>query len=205
MKKLLLLIVIIFISISSFSQEKQIIDEDCIYIFTRSTMSKRGFIAEDFNINDTLSTHVGIGFVENKKYVIYNIDNIKKNENQSSLIKEDYNSFVRLDDIYYSSIWKYKITKSNKIRLIEILKSFERENITFDKEFKLTNSNSNLYCSEFVFLVLTQLNLTIKYEPPKKKLNSFYSSLLKRNTLEYIPVDFFLELHCFKLVENKFY
>jgi predicted DNA binding protein len=188
---------------SSFSQEKQIIDEDCIYIFTRSTMSKRGFIAEDFNIHDNLSTHVGIGFVENKKYLIYNVDNVKKNENQSSLIKEDYNSFVRLDDIYYSSIWKYKITKSNKIKLIEILKSFERENITFDKEFKLTNSN--LYCSEFVFLVLSKLDLTMKYEPPKKELNSFYSNLLKRNTLEYIPVDFFLELNCFELVEHKFY
>lgn len=205
MKKLLLLILIIFISISSFSQDKQIIDDDCIYIFTRSTKSKRAFIAEDFNIRDTLSTHVGIGFVENKKYAIYNVDNVKKNEHQSSLIKEDYNSFVRLDDIYYSSIWKYKVTKSNIRRLIEILKSFEKEKITFDKEFKLTNSNSNLYCSEFVFLILTQLNLIPNYKPTKKELSSFYSNLLKRNTLEYIPVDFFLELHYFKLVENKFY
>lgn len=200
MKKLLFFLLI---SVSALSQEN--FEENCIYIFTRSTTSKKGFIAEDFNIRDSLSTHVGIGFFKKENFVVYNVDNVKKSKYKSSLIREDYPSFVNLNDIHYSSIWKYQVDTSKMNQLFDVLKSFESKNISFDKEFKLDNSSTNLYCSEFVFIVLEKLALTKSFSPIKKNLSGFYKNILKQSSLEYIPVDFFLELNYFELVKEKFY
>ncbi len=202
MKKLLFLFLISF---SSFSQEKESVEENCIYIFTRSTTGKKGFIAEDFNIRDSISTHIGVGFIKKGKFIIYNVDNVKKSKHQSSLIREDYSSFINLNDIYHSSIWQYKVTTSKMNELHDVLKSFENNIISFDKEFKLNNSESNLYCSEFVFLVLEKLDIAKTFIPVKKDLSGFYQNILKQTTLEYIPVDFFLELNCFELLKENFY
>lgn len=200
MKSLLLFLFVL----NAYCQEN-IIEDDYIYIFTRSTKSKIGFIAEDFNIQDSLSTHIGIGFVEKGRYIIYNVDNIKKGDNNSSLIREDYSSFIRLSDLYYSSIWQFKANKEQKIQLIKIIKRYESYVISFDDEFELNNSIQNLYCSEFVYLVLKELKLTNTFIPVSKELTEFYKNILKKDFLEYIPVDFFQKLNYFYKVDSKFY
>lgn len=76
--KVYLLILYLTSYIHIFAQNIQKEEDEHIYVFTRSTTNKKGFIAEDFNIKDSLSTHVGIGFFENGKYQVYNVDTLKK-------------------------------------------------------------------------------------------------------------------------------
>lgn len=165
-------------------------NNNSIYIITRSTEHKRGIIAKDFNLLDSLSTHVGIGFLENDTLKLYNISNTEVNKYGSSLIIDDYNSFVNLKDFKYCSIWSYNLNVVEMIKFKKILRSFNNSSISFDNEFDL--KNNKFYCSEFVHKVLNKFDKTIFHSKPiRKKLNLFYSKALKCTFLEYIPVDFF--------------
>ena len=122
-----LLILCLATAINNFAQNIKIADSEHIYVFTRSTTHKKGFIAEDFNIKDSLSTHVGIGFFENGKFNVYNVDNVKKSLNQSSLIREDYSSFINLNNIYHSAIWSYRTNKLKINTLKDALNQYEKQ------------------------------------------------------------------------------
>lgn len=89
--------------------------------------------------------------------------------------------------------------------LKDVLKQYEKKIISFDKDFSLDNAATNLYCSEFVFLILKEVESSYNFKPIKKELTPFYKKFLKRSTLEYIPVDFFTEHNGFKIVEQKYY
>ena len=202
MKLKLSLIVLIFNYFFTIGQNNQDVSNS-IFIFTRSTDMKVSYIAHDFNTSDTLSTHVGIGFKINNEYQIFNVSNDIKSSSKA-LRSESLETFLKVQGIKYHSVWEYEIPSDTKDKFIKVLSEYDNRQITFDYDFEIKN-DSKLYCSEFVFLVLKKLHLTRSYKGKKKELNNFYRNLLKRNTLEYIPVDFFLDLHYFKLIENKFY
>lgn len=69
-----------------YSQEKKNIQfkEKTIYIIARSTQSKEGLIASNFNIKDKILSHVGIGYIEADKLQVYNVSNYKINKKDSS-------------------------------------------------------------------------------------------------------------------------
>lgn len=164
--------------------------ENAIYLVCRSSKQKISFIAKDFNLLDSLITHIGIGIFENNELVVYNVSNFKKNKKESSLIKESYDEFISLDDIVYVSIWKKEI-KNNKKRIIETINFYENLIIDFDFSFDL-KTNKQLYCSEFVYKVFKDARILEKtYNPTKKKLEGMYAINLG-GTFKYIPVDFFI-------------
>lgn len=182
--------------------DKMKLTENNIYIVGRSTKYKQNIIAKDFNIKDSLLTHIGLGLLEDEVLKIYNVSNYLLNDFDSSLIVEDLESFINVSSLTYYSIWEKESTAKNIARLKKILNSYINTVITFDDDFIL--ENKGLYCSEFVYLVLKQIDaLNIKLTPRIKKLTPFYSRALRRDYLEYIPVDFFQEFDDFKLLYSK--
>ncbi len=171
-----------------------------IYIFGRSTKRKQRIIARDFNDRNPLLTHVAIGVHQQQVMKIFNITNILPSDEASALQIESVYDFIDLEDIQYFGIWELALNEIeiNKIKLA--LSEFTAKKIIFNDDFQLNNGN-HLYCSEFVYLILKKVEpLNIDDSMiVRKKLNSFYSRALKRDYLEYIPVDFFIDIKGLKL------
>jgi hypothetical protein len=185
------------------AQEEPLTDNS-IFIFTRSTLSKIDYIAKDFNISDTLSTHVGLGLLTTEGFKIFNVTN-DKNPNDSALICESLESFIAIDDIKYYSVWEAKLSDKVVKKISEILDKYSKLKIEFDYEFNILDDNK-LYCSEFVLSVLQKANPNKFYfKPLKKDLNQFYERALSRSRFEYIPVDFFTQLNHFKKIDERYY
>lgn len=198
-----IIILVLFYHLT-FLLQGQSFHDNTIYIFTRSTQLKASYIAQDFNLRDSLSTHIGIGLKINGEYQIHNVTN-ESTLSDTALICDNLKSFIEIDGIKYYSIWELKSSPEEIEILTDILKSYSESVINFDYEFLLEENNA-LYCSEFVRNTLEKLNSQkFSFKPVKKELNSFYEVALNRVHFEYIPVDFFMVFNDFKLVENKYY
>lgn len=174
-----------------FSQIKPTTDYE-IYIVCRATKNKQNIIAKDFNLKDSLITHIGLGVKTNNGLIVYNVSNFKKSASASSLVIESLDEFLKIDDLIAYSVWSIKVKDIVKIdKLYNLIKKSQEIKVEFDYDFSLDNGKTKLYCSEFVYNMLTLSGIIANVEPVVKKLNPFYSKALKRNELEYIPVDFF--------------
>lgn len=205
MKTIILNFLALFFCQSVLSQKSIGKDVNSIYLVCRSSQSKKNIIAEDFNLKDSLVTHIGLGYVENDSLMVFNVSNDKKNRNNSSLLKESLNSFFKQDGIDYYSVWEYKTNSNEMNKLKSVIAEYLNRKIDFDFSFRM-NKNDELYCSEFVHEVLLKTNAEKFYFLPEtRKLNPFYSRALHRETLEYIPVDFFTKFNVFtKVYEQHF-
>ena len=201
MKNLLLMLIVFVTGFGELYAQNHLDDKDSsLFIICRSTKSKQSIVAEDFNINDSIITHVGIGYYENGMLKVFNVSTDKKNSQGSSLIQEDFQTFTNVPDISYSSVWQYKCGRQEVSHMITILESFSLKSIKFDFSFELENGN-DFYCSEFVYEVLHLLdNRKFNFNPVQKELSKFYASILKRDFLNYIPVDFFQQYPSFRKV-----
>ncbi|WP_124979565.1 hypothetical protein [Nonlabens xiamenensis] len=171
------------------------------YLVTRSTAGKRNFIAADFNLKDKYSTHIGIGIKQNDVIQIYHV-NVGAAPGESALQKEDMLSFISDAMVEYYTIYKIKLPHGEADRLNLILKKWEKKFILFDHDFRLGNG-LQFYCSEFVKLVLEEVNpVRFAYLPIRKPLTNFYANALRRKELVYIPVDFFLNMKDVVMVQN---
>lgn len=201
-KKVLLYLIIGIFPLFGFSQNKNSfsLEEKSIYIVARSTQTKEGLVASSFNIQNKVLSHVGIGYVEKNKLNVYNVSNYKTNNKGSSLLKETFEEFINEKGIIYYSIWKYKPNENTfnsfRTKLDEIGSTVQK----FDNEFRL--DNKDLYCSELVYNLLKELQLT-SFLPQTRELGMMYSLALGRKTLKYIPVDFFLSEKKFKIVHEE--
>ncbi len=194
-KRLILLHFLLFFTIHGNAQVS--FEDGELYIVTRSTNAKRFFIAKDFNLSDTLSTHVGIGIAEKGELKIYHVEPDSA-PGKSALSKVSLKDFTAVPDLASYAIWK-DISISNGSLLQDTLRYWENKKIAFDFEFNL--ANENLYCSEFVWMVLKTLqNPSYEFVPIEKELNDFYKKTLGSDKLVYIPVDFFVELKMFKKI-----
>ena len=201
--KFILYLSFILFNLNVIAQKSIEFNTSKLYLVTRSTENKQNIIAKDFNIKDSLSTHIGIGYFENQKFKIYNVSNIEVNTNDSSLIIDSYESFINLKDFKYCSIWScvLEVDKMNKFK--QILKTFENKKLTFDHEFDL--KNSSYYCSEFVYNVLKLLDEEkFNFTPKTIVLTDFYKNVLKREKLKFIPVDFFQTNQLFTIEYEKY-
>lgn len=183
-----------------YAQQHFSLDKDVIYIVTRSTQSKEGLVASSFNISDKIISHIGIGYVENNKLMIYNVSNYKSDSRGSFLQKETLVDFISEKGIEYYSVWKHKPDKKTLDEFRVLINKRSSAVIKFDKNFNL--DNNDLYCSEFVFNLLKDLKIT-SFTPIKKELGVVYSVALGRKILEYIPVDFFLSESIFNLLYEE--
>lgn len=177
-----------------------------IYIVARSTIFKTKIIAEDFNLIDKKITHIGLGILENDSLTVYHISSEMNNDESSSLVSEGFNSFAYCNDVTYVSIWSSKLGKRSLSSLKRYISTLKQSFINFDNSFSLSLSNDDrsLYCSEFVYKALLETGKKkFLFKPVSKKLNDIYQKFLQRDTLEYIPVDFFQTLGFKKVYEKN--
>ena len=169
--------------------DKVQLNPKAMYLVTRGTTSKGAIIANQFNLSDRCSTHVGIGIVENGYLKIFHVTNEEK-DSPSALAKETVQRFVDVTDAEYLSIWECQTATANVALLRNLLYSYFGEKIAFDFNFN-DEDDENMYCSEFCVKVLKKLNSDFNFPLVEIQLDSFYSLALGRETLKYWPVDFF--------------
>lgn len=193
----ILSLVILFLAIKIPDYNKIPEEDHKVYLVYRATENKQNIIAKDFNVNGSIMTHVGLGIKINGKLNIYNVSNVKFNANGSALLNENLDEFLKVDGLIDYSIWSYSINTETKDKLLGLMEKELDKTIQFDYEFCLDNGDDNLYCSEFVYNILKQLNIANSLEPYIKELNSFYNKALGVNKLTYIPVDIFQQIKGF--------
>ena len=167
------------------------LSEDRIYIFCRGTRSKAYLLAHKFNMRDTNSTHVGIGFYHDQRFFIYNvIDEAPKDK--TALVVDSLSSFLSSNEVYYFSLWECANNQRELALLKQQLTSYVNRKITFDTQFRLAEDDS-LYCSEFCAQVLNNFGGgKFEFFPLNKPLNNpLFEAVLGRRNISYYPVDFF--------------
>lgn len=173
-------------------------EEKTIYIVLRGTDSKSGWIAKKYNHIDNNASHVAIGLKYDQQFKVIHISD-ELSERNDNLFHENIYDFISRDDLIYVSIWKLKKIDINTFHKIK--ESIEKSTFTiqeFDK--KIMINNDFYYCSEYVNDILEYNNIKIFYKK-KIKINGIVKSYLGRDTLEYYPVDGFMES---ERVENIF-
>ncbi len=166
--------------------------ENVLYFFCRGTKGKAGLLTKRFNLQDTNITHTGIGFYENGGAIIYNVSDVANGLN-GVLYVDSLESFINTGDVYYVSIWEYKVNHLGYNTLKNILKTYSGKHITFDRFFNISLDDT-LYCSEFCINILKQLKipeLTFAASKYSLEKNILYESYLNRKELIYYPADFF--------------
>lgn len=159
------------------------------FIIFRGTKTKQGFYARDFNIKDTLSSHVGLLMFKKgigwRVFHVSDYNDIVTDFREMSIV-----SFLNEEEkITSASVWEVNISK--RIKLLNELESYHSKKIIFDKYFSLKDS-TRLYCSEFVCNVLKKVDSS-KYNYPfeQRELKGIYKTYFRRDTLKYYPVDIF--------------
>ncbi|MEO6669580.1 MAG: hypothetical protein ABIN36_08915 [Ferruginibacter sp.] len=164
--------------------------ENIIYLFCRGTYSKVGMVAKYFNLMDTVSTHVGIGYLRKGKLAIYNVTT---NSNTNNAFKiESLEEFTSMDDIYSLQVWSIVLNKSDRRKVYGYCSRFSHKVISFDYKFNTANDDT-LYCSEFCANLLRYVNATkFNFAPNSKDIsNTLFEVILNKKELIYYPVDFF--------------
>lgn len=180
------------------------LDTQKIYLIFRGTNSKQGNTAKKFNLNDSLVSHVGISYHNGADWRVFHVLNIK-NDSYSDLNVESLDTFFNLknNNTYYGSIWQ--VNNLNYIEIQQIKNQIEnllKLQIKFDESFSSTKE-TELYCSEFIFSLFNSLNTDkFLFEMHKVKLETLHSYLLKKDSLEYYPVDIFLKNENIKKVKE---
>lgn len=160
------------------------------YFICRGTNSKRDVIADNFDVNKSDLTHVGIGFIINKKFQLYHIqpgENIILN----SIRLENLNDFINISDIYLFEIWEVFSDKSELKNLNDSIQQMINKKIQFDNNFNLKDEE-NYYCSEFVAKALNQ-SVSFLYKNSKIKSPRLLKTKTKEEVFEFYPVDFFVQ------------
>jgi Permuted papain-like amidase enzyme, YaeF/YiiX, C92 family len=180
-----------FLSKTQKSGVKQLLlDKEIIYVFCRGTSTKSNLIAKFYNLEDTLSTHVGIGFFKEGKLNIYNVST---NPVKSSALRiETIEEFINPDDVYSLTIWKVDLSKKEKLKVMAYCSNYRRKKIKFDYRFTIAKDDT-LYCSEFCANLFNTINAKkFHFTPVSKNIEHTLSEvLLNKKVLLYYPVDFF--------------
>ncbi len=178
--------------------------KDKIYLFCRGTRSKAGIIANKYSNTDKMISHVGIGYIENNKVYIYNVNDISDNK-RSALFIDSVQSFIAVPAAYYFSLWEYGSSRKELAKLKALCQSYKKRKIIFDYQFKIAD-NDTLYCSEFCNNILQKAIPRFFFKPSIILLeNKLYEVFLNRKQLVYYPADFFEKNRSFKKIyEVKF-
>lgn len=181
------------------------LETDQVYVILRATDSKEGAMARSFNIIDKRPTHSGILICRDSKWLVYHV--APNQNNQSAFTTSALSEFVNHEGVTveYFAILKENFGVSYSMdSLKKHLDSIEKQSISFDYEFCLSNSASKLYCSEFVIQFLN--TITSGYFNPKPittPIGGLISAFLNREQLVYYPVDYFLNSSCFELIDTR--
>ena len=193
-------LILLLLTIESNCQNNIKWSNKMIYFVCRGTSHKVGLIAKEFNLKDSSLTHIGLGIFINDSLKIFNVSNDEKDKKNSNLLCQSFEEFANVQNIVTLRIYKKKVSRNKRKKIIYSLGNFNNKQIVFDYAFSLKNEDS-LYCSEFILKILNLSDVIknlSKFEN-MKKLSEFQKFVLKKDYLLYIPVDFFFLLKKVKL------
>jgi len=202
MKLIIKSLLIVYFIISCNTNSVKGFSNENIYIILRGTESKRTLISKNFNIYDSLYTHIGIGFKNRnqRSLVIYHI--LPSSEKEGVLI-ESLSEFEDVEDLNCIGIYSINLSSSNYKKVENYVKMISDSNIIYDKNFDL-DDQSAMYCSEFVIKALNQSD-GFNIRPVKKEMPIIYKGISGKDSLIYYPVDILLnnkeiKLHSYKRI-----
>lgn len=135
-------------------------------------------------------THTGIGISVDSTFLIFDINPVPSG---NAISIGDFSSFINDPGLTYYGIWKLRLSGKQKKTLRKQLKSIIKKPVAFDFSFDLNNGRDSLYCSEFCWRLTNSLGEGFRYQPASVETKELgLQQLLQRDTLEYIPVDYFL-------------
>jgi len=171
-----------------------------IYIVGRGTVSKSSLLVAPFNTTDSMLTHIGLAFEVHENLEVFHVTDQPRNR-QAACQRDGYEIFSCLPEVRYTALWERVIPRTTYRRLLRFCKKSCRRSIQFDTDFQLHNGN-RWYCSEFCAIALQKAGLKIP-APLKVALSvPLFRSYLRRDTLIYFPVDFFLQDSLFRKVSQ---
>ena len=160
-----------------------------VFIICRGTSAKANLIVRQFNLMDSNTTHIAIGYVHNKSLRIYGVEDSPGSK--SALKYDSLSSYTGSRDVLYWSVWEFSVKPGVWRRVKKACTGYERRRIVFDYDFRLDNPDT-LYCSEFCANVLKKARIKrLRIYPNLTQLNGLFFFFLNRKELEYYPVDFF--------------
>lgn len=173
-----------------------------IYLVLRGSDTKLGAYAKQYNNSNLPASHIGLIVSNNGKQHVYHV-NTNKNEKGSHLITESIEEFTVSDEenYLYLSFWEIKdLNKKHILMAQNKIKELDSSIIRFDYKFDFRN-NKNMYCSEFVYKTLITVDSS-RFSLPqtRKKVLKSHKFFLKKDTLEYYPVDFFHAINDIELI-----
>ena len=156
-----------------------------IYFACRASIQKTSLIATGFNLSDTLISHVGIGVMKNNVMKIFHVEDKKGN----ALSIDSPEHFTQRGIVYYC-VYALPVSERELQFLDSILHSHPATKFDYD----LSLENDALYCSEFCLKVLKTINpAKFDFKPLTRELKlPLIRSYLGRDSITYVPVDFFL-------------
>ncbi len=173
--------------------------DSSFYLIGRGTKSKTKVISE-YNFEIKSITHIGIAIATNKGLKVYHVtDNVGLN--QTAMKVESIREFLNNPDVQSFGLWACNLSMNEFNKALNVLDSFSHLLIKFDSHFSLGIDN-NLYCSEYCSRVLNLINeKKFRLITNKVKIkDTFVKLFLRREELEYIPVDFFVKYNFIHLV-----
>lgn len=173
------------------------LDVNSNYLVFRDSETKEGFFVKNFNVSNKNLTHVGfLLFTNNQWHVFHAID--KKVGN--CVVMDKFDDFVHNENKETLKIQILKTEIVSKEKLLNKIDSVQKRNLQFDFYFD-KNAKNKTYCSKFVCQLLNEIDSKkYNFKLQKKRLNNIEAAYLKKEFLEYYPVDIFFRNNYFKTV-----
>lgn len=195
MKKYFILFILFLSCKEEYNLEK--LESKTSYLVFRDSETKEGFLVKNFNLSSKNLTHVGfLLFTNNKWNVFHAID--KKEGN--CIVVDKFDDFAQNEDNKTLKIHVLEIDSVSKEKLLDKIDSVQKRNLQFDFHFQKEAKNKT-YCSKFVCTLLNEIDSKMyNFKLQNKKLNNLEAAYLKKEFLEYYPVDIFFRNKHLKMV-----
>lgn len=115
------------------------------------------------NTREKIYSHAGLVFKENGAWMVYNIIGTADNPN-ADLRRDSVHHFVSPYDNSGFAVYRFKLSPKQKNALHDLAVTYFKERRTFDPSFNL-ETDSSLYCTEFVYKALNQVTNSKNYFP----------------------------------------
>lgn len=188
----------VLVSISSVNESKDLeerlesiqLENHAVYLLLRGSQTKMGGFARQYNRFGGLASHVALGIFTDS-LTIYHVNTGSANPMREETLAEFIHS--EEESYNYLAIWKIRGMTPNKLYTLQNnIALLQSDSIRFDYRFNFED-DSALYCSEFIYKVLEPINPELFKETLYKKVvPKEHRFFLKKDSLEYLPADFFL-------------
>ncbi len=108
-----------------------------------------------FSQRQATYSHTGIIHLENKKVLVYHA--IGGEENLTNKLRKDpIEVFCNPDDVHSFGIYRLDLTENQLAKVDSIAGNYFKSGLEFDTKFDFS-TNEKMYCSEFVYKVITKV------------------------------------------------